>query len=484
MIGFLILVSMLSLAEIETRQQALQKQLDLFGEFYALVDKNFVDTLDLPVLTKNTMNKLLKELDPYSTYYDSLETKRHNEAWKGILYAGIGSTVKQTDSGVALVEPSVNMPALQEGLRTGDVVLEINERNVQHLALDSVVHLLKGNADDTIALKLRRPYGKIFTKKFARKTIVSKAVPLYFLEKDGTGYILLAHFLEGSAKDFKEAMNDLKARGMKRLVLDLRNNTGGLVDECSSAISAFFPPKKVVCSLRLKDSTGNYSYYTGAPFIDTSMPLVVLTNRHTISSGEIFAGALKDYKRATLIGDRTYGKGFVQGTRFMKHGATVYLTVARYYTPSGYFIGAKGVAPDIAFTDGDSIPPDLQAVFNSGVIIDYSIKMRNTKGGEQPDFNVLSYNDFMAFYQSKISSVELPEEKVLKDLKNYKSVNALKAEILKRKQQLPILYKKEIELELRSELLKRYYQYIDAAQMNYEQSAIYKFMAEKKVFGN
>ena len=374
----------LSFIAIETRQLALQQQLDLFSEFYSLVDKNFVDTLNLPDLTNKTMNKMLAELDPYSHYYDAEETKKHDEAWKGILYAGIGSTVKQTDSGVAIVEPAIGLPAMREGLRTGDVVIEINARNVRRLALDSVVHLLKGNAGDTISLKLQRPYVGLIGKKFARENIVSKAVPLYFLQADGTGYIELAHFLAGSAKDFKSALVELKAKGMKRLVLDLRGNNGGLVDECAAALSAFLPGKKVVCSLRMKDSTGNYSYYTSTPFIDTLLPLIVLTDRRTISSGEIFAGCLKDYKRATLIGDRTYGKGFVQGTRYLKQGQTVYLTVARYYTPSGSFIGAKGVQPDIEFTKTDSVPPDLQAIINSGIIIDYTIKLRNGKQGSNP----------------------------------------------------------------------------------------------------
>lgn len=469
----------ISAAVIETRQQALQKQLDLFSEFYALVDRNFVDTLNLNQLTNKTMNKMLAELDPYSHYYDSLETIKHDEAWKGILYAGIGSTVRQTDSGVVIAEPTVNMPASREGLLTGDLIVEINGRNVQKLNLDSVVRLLKGNAGDTILLKLQRPYVGSITKKFARETIVSKAVPLYFLMGDNTGYIFLAHFLKGSAADLKAAVADLKSRGMKKLVLDLRANNGGLVDECASALSTFLPPNKVVCSLRLKDSTQNYSYFTSAPFIDTLLPLIVLTDRKTISSGEIFAGCLKDLKRATLIGDRTYGKGFVQGTRYLKGKQTIYLTVARYYTPAGIFIGAKGVSPMVEFTKTDSLPPDLQAIISSGLITDYTVKLRNTGAAKTPDLKAISYTDFTAFYQAHLNSIELPEEKALKELEGYEATKKLKEEIRERKRQLAAIYKKEIEFELQKELLKRYYDYTEAGKLGFEHSVIYAFLKEK-----
>jgi C-terminal peptidase prc len=477
-VPLLLAFSLLSFIAVEIHTVVLQQQLDLFSEFYTLVDKNFVDSLDLPDLTNKTMNKMLGELDPYSHYYDVEQTKKHNEEWKGVLYAGIGSTVRQTDSGVVIVEPSTGMPAMREGLRTGDLILEINGHNVQHLVLDTVVHLLKGNAGDSIELKLKRPYTGMIAKKFARETILNKSVPLYFLRGDSVGYLLLAHFLAGSAKDFKSAVADLKARGMKKLIIDLRGNNGGLVDECASALSAFLPEKKVVCSLRMKDSTGNYSYYTSAPFLDTLLPLILLTDRHTISSGEIFAGCLKDYKRAILIGDRTYGKGFVQGTRFLKGGQTVYLTVARYYTPAGNFIGTKGVAPDIIFTKPDSLPPDLLAVISSGIICDYTVKLRNTGMAGKPT-DLINYNNFIMYYQTRLADLVLPEEKEIKALENYPAAKELKAEIKIKKRRLAGIYRKDIEAELKKELLKRFYQYTEANQIKLENSELFKYLIKQ-----
>jgi len=466
----------ISLVGIELRRQQLQEQLDLFGEFFTLLDKNYVDTLNLPDLMKRSMRKTLGELDPYSNYYDVQETKDRGKAWAGIQYAGIGSTVKQSDSGVVIVEPTEGLPAMKSGMRAGDLVVEINNENVQHIPLDSVIHRLKGVEGDSIHLTLKRPFKGIIHKAFVRENIVYKAVPLYYLQADSTGYIIFSHFLSGSAKTLRNAVIDLKAKGMKKLILDMRGNSGGLVDECSSALSIFFPPNTLVCSLRLKDSTANYSYKTSEAPVDTTMPVKILTDRHTISSGEIFAGCMKDFKRATLIGDRTYGKGFVQGTRFFKGGQSLYVTVARYYTPGGHFIGTKGVDPDIVFLTADTVPPHLQAVINSGIITEYSIQYRNTKSDDSPFNGDVEWDKFKAFYLSKLSAVKFPEENSLAELAVYPSSKNLKADITLRKKQLLVVYKKELQAELKKEILKRYYQFAKSGQIGFEQSVMFNFL--------
>ena len=470
----------ISFAAIEARQQQLQQQLDLFSEFYTLLDKNYVDTLNLPDLMKRSMRKTLGELDPYSNYFDAEETKKRDNDWKGILYAGIGSTVKQMDSGVVIVEPTEGLAAAKAGLRAGDLILEINHQDVKKLILDSVIKKLKGNEGDSIALTLQRPLKGVLHKSFKRENITSKAVPLYYVTADSVGYILFAHFLSGSAKALRNAVTDLKSKGMKKLVLDMRANNGGLVDECAAALSIFFPPNTLVCSLRLKDSTANYSYKTTDAPVDTTLPLIILTDRHTISSGEIFAGCMKDFKRAKLIGDRTYGKGFVQSTRYFKGGQTLYVTVARYYTPSGNFIGAKGVYPDIQQPTADTLPTHLQAVINSGIIPDYSILYRNSRPDDAPFNNDIAYNSFKDFYLSRLSAIKFPEEAGLKDLDVYPSSKTLKAEIKNRKIQLLNIYQKELQTEIRKEILKRYYQYSKAGQISFEQSDMYTFLSSHK----
>lgn len=468
-----------SVAELELRQQQLQHQLDLFGEFYTLLDKNYVDTLNLPDLMKRSMRKTLGELDPYSNYFDIEETKDRGKAWQGIQYAGIGSTVKQTDSGVVIVEPAEGLPSVKAGLRAGDLVVEINGQNVQHMLLDSVIRRLKGTEGDSIHLTLKRPYKGIIHKAFVRENIIYKPVPLYYLQADSTGYILFSHFLSGSSKALKNAVADLKSKGMKKLILDMRGNSGGLVEECSSALSIFFPVNTLVCSLRLKDSTANYSYKTNDTPLDTTLPLIILTDRHTISSGEIFAGCMKDHKRATLVGDRTYGKGFVQGTRFFKGGQSLYVTVARYYTPSGSFIGAKGVDPDVQFLAADTVPPHLLAVINSGIITEYSIRYRNTKPDGAIFNNDVEFENFKKFYLSKLDSIKFPEESTLQELSLYPSSKNLKTEIMNRKRQLPAVYKKEFETELKREILKRYYQFARSGQLGFEETAMFRFLTNR-----
>ncbi len=470
----------ISFAGMELRQQQLQEQLDLYGEFFTLLDKNYVDTLNLPDLMKRSMRKTLGELDPYSNYFDIEETKDRGKAWAGIQYAGIGSTVKQSDSGVVIVEPTEGLPAMRYGLRAGDLVVEINNQNVQHLPLDSVIHRLKGVEGDSIRLTLKRPFKGIIHKAFKRENITYKAVPLYYMQADSTGYIIFSHFLSGSAKTLRNAVTELKARGMKKLILDMRGNSGGLVDECSSALSIFFSPNTLVCSLRLKDSTANYSYKTGEAPVDTVMPIKILTDRHTISSGEIFAGCMKDFKRATLIGDRTYGKGFVQGTRPFKGGQSLYVTVARYYTPGGYFIGAKGVDPDIEFLKADTVPPHLQAVINSGIITEYSIQYRNTKPDESSFNGDVEWGKFETFYLSKLATIKFPEENRLAELDVYPSTKHLKADIALRKKQLLVVYKKELQTELKKEILKRYYQFAQSGQLGFEQSVMFRFLKTLK----
>lgn len=473
------LLLLLSFAAIETRPELLQSQLDLFGEFYGLMDKNFVDTLDLPDLMKRSMNKTLGELDPYSHYYDVEETKKRESDWKGILYAGIGSSVKQTDSGVVIADPYLDLPAMKAGLRTGDIIVEINSRQVQALSLDSVIKQLKGKEGDTLQLTIRRPYKGLLKRTLVRELVVNKAVPLYFMQSDSTGYIALSHFLFGASKGLKDAVMELKAKGAKNLVIDLRGNSGGSVEECTSALSAFLPVNSLVCSLRQKDSTLNYSYNTSEQPLDTTLPLILLTNRNTISSGEIFAGCLKDLKRAKIVGDRTYGKAFVQGTRFLKNGSSLYITVARYYTPNGIFIGAKGVEPDLPMTATDSVPAQLQAILNSEVITDFSIKYRNTTRDDKPVLSHILFQDFKAFYLTRLSSVHLPEESFLPALQNYAAAANLKTEIKTMKQLLPDLYRTELEQELKKAVLRRYYEYVEAGKLEYEHSAMFRFLSAK-----
>jgi C-terminal processing protease CtpA/Prc len=329
-------------------------------------------------------------------------------------------------------------------------------------------------------ITIKRPYSGTYKVGLVRKKVVDKAVPIYFMEHDSTGYIKVNHFLLGSASAIKYAFSELSAMGMKKLILDLRGNIGGSVEETASALSIFLPINSLVCHLRLKDSTQNYSNLTLEQPTNTSMPIVVLTDRKTISSGEIFAGCMKDQGRAIIIGDRTYGKGFVQGTHFLKNGSSLYITKARYYTPIGKFIGDKGVEPHIVAKTYDSIPPHLLAIINSSVITNYCIKQRSIAKNESSNIDKNTYNNFISFYLSTISTVKLPEESTLSQLEQYSSTKELKNEIDARKKSLTTVYKKEIEIELQKEWLRQHYQYTTAGKIEFEHSVMYDFLVKQQ----
>jgi C-terminal peptidase prc len=475
-----LLLTLVSFTYFETRQQLLYEQLELFGDFFTELDKNYVDTVDIQNLMKATMKKTVAELDSYSGYYDKIENDKRNNDWKGILFAGIGSSINPSDSGATIAYPYTDMPAMKAGLRTGDLILEINNKNVQHIVFDSIIKQLKGNEGDSLQLMIQRPnVNQKLNFIMVRKTIVQNTVPLYFMENDSTGYIQLSQFLRGTSIQFKKIFSELKSSGMQRLILDLRGNIGGLVDECTSTVSTFLPLNTLVCSLKMKDSTQNYAYRTTEVPIDTIMPIIALIDKKTISSGEIFSGCLQDHHRAILAGETTFGKGLVQTTHILKNRSCLYITSAHYYTPSGKYIGKKGVDPDIKCNTKDSIPNLVQAIIQSQIIVHYCIQYRSLQSEKYPTDKNSFYSSFNSFYASKLKSIHLPEEDYLPKLSAYNATENLKKEITSYKKQLPLRFKNEIQIELKKELLKQNYQYTEAGKLNFEHSAVYSFLEKK-----
>ena len=308
-----------------------------------------------------------------------------------------------------------------------------------------------------------------------RKTVIENTVPLYFMIDDKTGYIKLEQFLRGTTTVLKQAVMQLRAQGMQKLVLDIRGNIGGLVREATDCAGLFLPKNTLVCSIRMKDSTRNYTFNTMETPIDTVLPIVLITDKNTISSGEIFAGCLKDYHRATLIGQTTWGKGFVQSTYYMKNGSILYLTDSRYYTPAGYFIGSNGVNPDIITVTTDSIASPLNAILKAGIIRDFCILYRNTIATNFASNEAL-YAAFKVYYKDHWQKVKLPEEDMLNALSSYKTFNAVKRETEEKKKRLVVIYKTEIAIELNKEMLKQDYDYNGAGKMAFTHSTMYNIL--------
>ncbi|MBQ8046904.1 MAG: S41 family peptidase [Prevotella sp.] len=318
------------------------KNLDVFTSLYKALDMLYVDTLDADETIGTGINAMLRSLDPYTAYYPAEKQTDMRYRMTG-KYAGIGALIrKNLQTGRIIVdEPQADMPAAEAGVRKGDVILAIDDSSMVDKTSDYVSSRLRGEAGTSFMLKVKRPStGKTLKMKITRRAISQPTVPYYGMFDDEVGYISLSQFTEDCAKDIRRAVVDLRKQGMKQLVLDLRNNGGGLENEAVSLVNIFVQKDQLVVSNRGKSQQGRKDYKTTVEPIDTIMPLVVLVNGETASASEITSGALQDLDRAVILGTRTYGKGLVQTSVDLPYNANLMYTVGKYYIPSGRCIQA------------------------------------------------------------------------------------------------------------------------------------------------
>lgn len=307
----------------------------LFSAVFKTVNENFVDSLDPKRLSRVAIDAMMHSLDPYSVYLDEEETKNREKVWQGSLYAGIGAGVAPRDSMVLITDPYDGYGAHRAGFRPGDYIYAINDTSVKGVSFEQVVKRLKGQPGTYVKVTVDRPGKGLITATIQRQQIYTKSILFSGLADSVTGYIRVSQFLRGSDIEFKNRLVQLKSLGAKYLILDLRDNIGGLVQEAVNCLSCFLPKGTRVCSVKGLHIKTAEDYITSLDPVDVNIPIAVLTNGVTVSSGEIFTGAIQDLDRGVIIGQRTFGKGFVQGTRFPGFGTSVYLTAGRYYTPSG-----------------------------------------------------------------------------------------------------------------------------------------------------
>lgn len=309
------------------------KQIEIYTTLFKELNMYYIDETNPAELTETAIDNMLQKLDPYTRYYDEqgVENARINAASK---HGGIGASVKIIEDKLIVVEPYEGLSADKAGIKAGDEIVKINNIEVTKSTLKNVLPLLNGTPDSKITLQLQR-HNKKITAEFLRTSVEVNPVPYYKMLDEEVGYISFIKFTSQASAKVKEAFEDLKAQGMKKLILDVRGNPGGLLNEAVEITNFFIPKEEVVVTTKAKVKKWSDTYKTKREPIDLDIPIVVLINKHSASASEIVAGSLQDLDRAVIIGERSFGKGLVQRYRKLTYGTQLKLTIAKYYTPSG-----------------------------------------------------------------------------------------------------------------------------------------------------
>lgn len=408
----LLLIALMAVAMPMTAQNTsdhnfrVAKNLDIFNAIYRNLDLMYVDSLDADKTIGTAIRSMMRSLDPYTDYFPEDKAAEYKQMMTG-KYAGIGSIISYsfTRKRVIINEPYEGMPAAEAGLKKGDIILSIDGESMAEKSTAYVSDHLRGEPGTTMVMKIERPStGKKMTVKVQRKAIQMPYLPYYGMQKNGIGYINYNQYVENSAKDVRRAFIDLKKQGMKGLVLDLRNNGGGSVQEALQILNMFLPKGKHLLSMKGKVKNANSSYNTTVEPIDTVMPIVVLVNEATASASEITSGALQDYDRAVIMGTRTYGKGLVQIPNVtLPYNGKLKLTTAKYYIPSGRCIQALRYKHTDNGYVAENVPDSLTHEFRTA-----AGRIVRDGGGIKPDIEVKPDSlPNIAFYLSRVDTTDI-----------------------------------------------------------------------------
>ncbi|WP_419802167.1 S41 family peptidase [Mucilaginibacter sp.] len=482
------------------------KNLDIFATVYKEVNLNYVDEINSTKLIKRGLDAMMESLDPYTEFVPESEIEDYKLHYISTQYGGIGAGVYNRNNKVIISQLFEGYPAQKADVRVGDEVLKINDIDLAGKKSNEVSQLLKGAKGGVVKLLVKRENAaQLLVKNLVREEIKQPNVSYHGMVKDGIGYIKLDKFLENSGQEVQDALLDLKKNNPKGIVLDLRFNGGGILQEAVKIVNFFVPKGVEVVSQKGKLKEKNNIYYTQNVPIETDLPLVVLVNSRSASASEIVAGALQDLDRAVIIGQRSYGKGLVQQTFSLPYNSLVKITISKYYVPSGRCIQAldythrkeDGTVVKVADSlihefktkagrsvyDGSGIYPDVvvkqdvianisKALITKMLIFNYANSYRNTHSQlPTPDkfsLNDADYADFIKYLSGKDYSYSTQTERVLTELKliadHEKQMpeikpefDALKAKLAVSKKNDLIQHQAEIRQILESELMARYY---------------------------
>ncbi len=313
------------------------KQIEIFTTLFKTVNMNYVDETNPGDLMDTAIKNMLAELDPYTVYFNEQDVVKFKINNTGE-YTGIGAIITRKEGKLIVKEPYKGCPADKAGLKAGDEIIQIGDINLVDFK-ENAGQLLKGAKNAKINIKFKRQ-GKTNTTQLVLDEVEIKAVPFFAKIDDKTGYIVLNQFTNKAAQQTKEALEQLKREGAEKIILDLRGNPGGLLNEAVTICNLFVPKNEVIVTTKSKIEKHNNVYKTTREPIDTEIPLVVIVDGKSASASEIVAGALQDLDRAIIVGTRSFGKGLVQRPIDLSYGTQLKITISRYYTPSGRCIQA------------------------------------------------------------------------------------------------------------------------------------------------
>ena len=379
----MITVAFFSFKSGDDRNFQIAKNLDIFNSIVKELDMFYVDTIDPNKTIREGIDNMLYSLDPYTVYYPENDQDELEMMVKGS-YGGIGSLIRYNPKSkyTVIAEPYEGMPAAESGLKAGDLLLEIDGKDLK--GNSDVSTLLRGQVGTSFKLKVQRPGVKEPLEfNIVRRSIQMPTIPYYGVMDGQVGYINLSSFSGNPSKDFKKAFLDLKKQGITSLVIDLRNNGGGLLDQAVEIVNMFVPRGKTIVTTKGKIKQASNTYKTLREPLDTDIPIAVLVNSGTASSSEILSGSLQDLDRAVIVGNRTYGKGLVQVPRSLPYGGNLKITTSKYYIPSGRCVQAIDYAHRNEDGSVARIPDSLTTVFHTAA----GREVRDG-GGVSPDIEV------------------------------------------------------------------------------------------------
>ncbi len=499
-------VSVWSYKSIENdRYFEIVKNMDIFATLFKEVNSYYVDEINPGQLMRTGIDAMLNSLDPYTDYIPEDDIEDYRTITTGE-YGGIGAIVDEKNGVSTIVMPYEGYPAFKAGLKAGDQIIKINGIDISQKNSEERSRLLKGQSKSEITLTIFRPIlNEELEVTLHREKITIANVPYYGMISDDIGYIKLTDFTTEAGNEVKSALKKLKHDGAEKIILDLRDNPGGLLEEAVNVSNVFIPKGKEIVTTRGKLSNWTKSYKALNDPVDTQMPLVILTNNGSASASEIVSGVVQDYDRGVLVGRRTYGKGLVQQTRPLAYNSQLKVTTGKYYIPSGRCIqaidyshrnddGSVGKIPDSLKTefktsggrivfDGGGVNPDIEvekeqyapitySLVNNDLVFGYATKYyyEHPEIGDARTFK-FSDKDYEAFrewlkpkkydYTTQVEKniehliASAKKEKYYNDIKE--QIYALQRETLHNKDQDLKSFKKEIIKLMEQEIAGRYY---------------------------